>query len=333
MQSSRILVTGSSQLPEEHKGFASDLGARLIAETSSVLVTGGLVSTGEGPLLAVDGLVANAALAAARDDVAARSRIITMLPESDVSGFQRIQAGTVVRVAYSEPRTRRYSMVLTSDAVVGICGGKATREVLDLAYIAGKPLIPVPSTGGASLECWKRYGEELRQRLALTPDEVRALEDERVPSRGVKACLSVLERVVRPRCFVAMSFASHPVANVFETIEGVVEERGYQVVRIDRANFNGNIVDGIWDSIRHCDVAIVDLTEHRPNVYYEMGIAHALNKPTVLIVYSRTGNVPDDIPFDVKVQRILPYGTTQTLRTHLINALPGRGAAAGPRAW
>jgi hypothetical protein len=64
-----------------------------------------------------------------------------------------------------------------------------------------------------------------------------------------------------------------------------------------------------------------------------MGIAHALNKPTVLIVYSRTGNVPDDIPFDVKVQRILPYGTTQTLRTHLINALPGRGAAAGPRAW
>jgi predicted Rossmann-fold nucleotide-binding protein len=240
MQSSRILVTGSSQLPEEHKGFASDLGARLIAETSSVLVTGGLVSTGEGPLLAVDGLVANAALAAARDDVAARSRIITMLPESDVSGFQRIQAGTVVRVAYSEPRTRRYSMVLTSDAVVGICGGKATREVLDLAYIAGKPLIPVPSTGGASLECWKRYGEELRQRLALTPDEVRALEDERVPSRGVKACLSVLERVVRPRCFVAMSFASHPVANVFETIEGVVEERGYQVVRIDRANFNGH---------------------------------------------------------------------------------------------
>jgi len=332
MQSSRVLITGSSELPAQHVSFARELGHRVIEETSAVVVTGGLVSKGEGHLLAVDGVVVKAALAAASDDVATRSRIISMLPESDVDGFQRVQAGTIVRVAYSGPRTRRYSMVLTSDAIVGICGKDATREVLDLAYIAGKPLIPVPSTGGASLECWQRYGDELKARLALTRDEVSALENESVPSRGVSACLSVLARVVRPRCFVAMSFAAHPVANAFETIATVVEERGYQAVRIDRENFSGNIVDAIWDAIRHCDLAIVDLTEHRPNVYYEMGIAHALNKPTILIVHSRGGNVPDDIPFDVKVQRILPYGTTQSLRTQLVNALPGRGAVA-VRAW
>jgi hypothetical protein len=38
-----------------------------------------------------------------------------------------------------------------------------------------------------------------------------------------------------------------------------------------------------------------------------MGIAHALSKPTLLVVYSADGSVPDNIPFDTRVQRILPY--------------------------
>jgi len=90
--------------------------------------------------------------------------------------------------------------------------------------------------------------------------------------------------------------------------------------------FSGDIIEAIWDSIRHCDLSIVHLTGHRPNVYYEMGIAHAPSKPTLLVVYSADGTVPDNIPFDIRVQRILPYGTTQSLRAHLKAQLPIVGA-------
>ena len=206
--------------------------------------------------------------------------------------------------------------------MVAVHGGGATREVIDLAYVAGKPLLPLAGTGGSALESWTRYEPELVKRLDLAPDEVAALKDGGAPSRLVSVCLAVLQRTLRPRCFVAMPFASHPLANAFETMRSVAEEHGYQVIRVDQESFTGNIVEAIWESIRHCDLVIADLTDHKPNVYYEMGISHALGKPTLLTAFSRDGNVPDDIPFDIKAQRVIPYGTLGSLRGQLRDLLP-----------
>jgi hypothetical protein len=179
----------------------------------------------------------------------------------------------------------------------------------------------LPGTGGAARECWSLYESELIGRLDLAPDELAALKDGTAPSRLVAACLAVLRRSLRPRCFIAMPFASHPLANAFETMRAVAEEHGYQVIRVDQESFTGNIVEAIWDSIRHCDLVIADLTGHKPNVY-ETGISHALGKQTLLTVFSRDGNVPDDIPFDIKAQRVVPYGTIGSLRGQLRDLLP-----------
>lgn len=256
-----------------------------------------------------------------------------MLPEAQRDGqsFSRVEIGTVVRVPYATRQMRRYAMVMHSDAVVAVGGSDATREVIDLAYIAGKPLIPISATGGAAQKSWHDYQRDLVLRLHPTGEELACLGDNTNLSGSVSACLSILKRVLLPRCFVAMSFSDHPLALAFETILGVVKECGYQAVRVDRETFSGSIVEEVWDSIHHCDVAIIDLTAHRPNVYYEMGIAHALNKPTILVVHSEDGTVPGDIPFDIRVQRILPYGTTQSLRAHLKAQLPVVGAQHRPR--
>lgn len=328
-QATKVFVTGSSELPDNQIEFALELGERLMKETSAILVTGGLASRGEGKRPAVDSFVAEAARRALASDAEAMARIITMLPEPgrDHDGLERIQIGCVVHVSYAGPRTRRYSMVLSSDAVVAIGGGDATREVLDLAYVAGKPLIPVPSTKGSALECWNNYNQDLLARLKPTKEELEGLLDQEHSTNGVTACLKILQRILRPRCFVAMPFLDHELPNTYETIEAVLLEHGYQAVRMDREKFSGNIVEEIWDSIRHCDLAIVDLTRHKPNVYYEMGIAHALNKPTLIMIHSSNGMVPDDIPFDIRVQRILPYGSTQSLRAHLKAQLPTIGVS------
>jgi hypothetical protein len=74
--------------------------------------------------------------------------------------------------------------------------------------------------------------------------------------------------------------------------------------------------------LRHSDIVVADLTGNNPNVYYEMGISHALGKPTVLTVFSRDGSVPAEIPFDVRIQRVVPYGTTQSLQAQLRELLP-----------
>lgn len=319
----RVLVTGASELAEEYLGFAQELGQQLMKETPFVLVTGGLAAKKGSSRTALDKVVAESAFnALGRSVEAAQSRIITILPESDHPKLERFEIGSVVRMSYCDSRTRRYSMVLTSDAIVAVNGANATREILDLAYVAGKPMIALSATGGTALDIWRKYETDLVRRLRLDAADVLGLSDAGNPSRVASTCLGVLARVLRPRCFLAMPFSGHPLALTFETIRAVAEDLGFQVIRIDQESFVGNIVEAIWDAIRHSDVVIADLTNHKPNVYYEMGISHALGKPTLLTVFSRDGNVPEDIPFDVKIQRIIPYGTTQSLQIQLRELLP-----------
>ena len=49
---------------------------------------------------------------------------------------------------------------------------------------------------------------------------------------------------------------------------------------------------------------VADLTSANPNVFYELGLAHALKKPVILITQSIA-----DIPFDLKSYRLLEYST------------------------
>ena len=46
----KVFVTGASELPEEHVGFARELGRRLMTETGFVLITGGLESKNQSTL-------------------------------------------------------------------------------------------------------------------------------------------------------------------------------------------------------------------------------------------------------------------------------------------
>ena len=64
----------------------------------------------------------------------------------------------------------------------------------------------------------------------------------------------------------------------------------------------GKIIDQIWDGIHAARVLVAELTGRNPNVFYELGLAHALQKPVVLVA-SNEG----DIPFDVKHIRVIYY--------------------------
>jgi hypothetical protein len=64
----------------------------------------------------------------------------------------------------------------------------------------------------------------------------------------------------------------------------------------------GKIIDQVWTGIRAARVLVAELTSRNPNVFYELGLAHALKKPVVL-VSSNEG----DVPFDVRHIRVIYY--------------------------
>ncbi len=104
-------------------------------------------------------------------------------------------------------------------------------------------------------------------------------------------------------CFVMQPFSA-PLGGYYETIfKPAVEQAGLTAVRADAEIFGtGKIIDQIWRGIRNADVLVAELTTKNPNVFYELGLAHALEKPVVLVSSNQ-----DDVPFDLRHIRVILY--------------------------
>jgi len=104
-------------------------------------------------------------------------------------------------------------------------------------------------------------------------------------------------------CFVMMPFAD-PLGSYYAGVyEPAIKRAGLTAVRADTDIFGtGKIIDQIWDGIRSARVLVAELTKRNPNVLYELGLAHALKKPVVLVSSNE-----EDVPFDVRHVRVIYY--------------------------
>jgi hypothetical protein len=78
-------------------------------------------------------------------------------------------------------------------------------------------------------------------------------------------------------------------------IKGACNNLGVYCERVDEQVYEGTVLERIYNQIAKSDVIVGDMTGRNPNVFYEMGYAHALEKRAVLL----TRDV-NDIPFDLK---------------------------------
>lgn len=107
-------------------------------------------------------------------------------------------------------------------------------------------------------------------------------------------------------CFVVQPF-SGPLGGYYESIyRPAIEQAGLEPLRADAEIFGtGKIMDQIWRGIRSASVLVAELTTKNPNVFYELGLAHALEKPVVLVSSNQ-----EDVPFDLRHIRVILYDQT-----------------------
>ena len=127
---------------------------------------------------------------------------------------------------------------------------------------------------------------------------------------GNTATFKKLDKAVKvdsgDSCFVMMPFASPHGDYYSKVYKPAIEKAGLRPVRADTEIFaTGKIMDQIWSGIHAAKVLVAELTTRNPNVFYELGLAHALEKPVVLIC----GNEMD-VPFDLKHIRVIYYDTS-----------------------
>lgn len=77
------------------------------------------------------------------------------------------------------------------------------------------------------------------------------------------------------------------------------------VVRADDFFNAHDVMRDVWTAIYQSKIVIADCTGRNPNVFYEMGIAHTIGKPVVLITQSK-----NDVPFDIRYMRYIKYDFT-----------------------
>lgn len=122
--------------------------------------------------------------------------------------------------------------------------------------------------------------------------------DETIKKLGKKAKIETGDS-----CFVIMPFAD-PIGSYYQSIyQAAIEKAGMRAVRADTDIFaTGKVIDQIWNGINAAKVLVAELTTRNPNVYYELGLAHALEKPVVLISSNE-----EDVPFDLQHIRVIYY--------------------------
>jgi uncharacterized ubiquitin-like protein YukD len=220
----------------------------------------------------------------------------------------------------------------TRELCVGMVIERLVTSARDFMLINGR-LTVTPSHFVFADDSWQRAGSlkpgqlllaldggrppiDTLERLRLGPSKVYNLhpgnpehtfEKEREEAQGSLVVRPVFGRPGADGQYECDVFMIMPFVEEFQSIymdyiKPVVESFGLIVKRGDDFFSDRNIIDDIWSGIARCRLVVADCTGRNANVFYELGLAHTLGKPTILITQKVA-----DLPFDVQGRRAIVY--------------------------
>lgn len=116
----------------------------------------------------------------------------------------------------------------------------------------------------------------------------------------------------KPLCFVLMPFGKKPDATgdvvdfdqVYQQIiKPAIENAGLECLRADEEMTGGIIHKPMFERLILCEYAVADLTTANANVFYELGLRHAVRRASTVSIFADG----ERLPFDVGLLRAMPY--------------------------
>lgn len=123
---------------------------------------------------------------------------------------------------------------------------------------------------------------------------------------------NTITTTMKPLCFVLMPFGVKTDGNkkeidfdkVYQTfIRPAIVLAGLEPVRADEEKSGGFIHKPMYERLIFCEFAVADLSFANANVFYELGIRHALKPFTTVSIF----DIATKIPFDTAPLRTFPY--------------------------
>lgn len=113
--------------------------------------------------------------------------------------------------------------------------------------------------------------------------------------------------------FVIMPFRGQDMADAYAAIKDECKKLKLRAKRVDENSGSGLIIREITDLIERSEFIVCDLTNERPNVYYELGYAHGVgNEAMDILLIAKEGTV---LHFDIAPLRVQYYSSSEHLRS------------------
>ncbi|KAF3984759.1 MAG: hypothetical protein HFP81_00535 [Methylococcales symbiont of Hymedesmia sp. n. MRB-2018] len=204
------------------------------------------------------------------------------------------------------------------------------REVIEAGCIYTMTISPPPAVGGmvmqnvnpfdmifqpVYLQSLNSHVSDMINQTIGVIEERRNLPDEVQVRNEPEIAYQVQDGYV----FVAMPIGpANPFDDVLDAIKETCKNCGLSAERVDEAQVNERITDRILESIQKAEYVIVDLTESRPNVFYEAGYAQGIGKVPVYI--AKAGTV---LEFDLKDYPVIFFDSYRELKQSLESRIRG----------
>jgi hypothetical protein len=119
--------------------------------------------------------------------------------------------------------------------------------------------------------------------------------------------------------FFICTFGNTEVDHNYEfVIKPSVERYQFRIQRADEISHTRTITDAIMSAINQSRFIIADLTDERPNCYYEVGYAHAIGKPVIILAKDGTPR-----HFDLAAHKWTHWSDYKDLKLKLDKELQG----------
>ena len=132
--------------------------------------------------------------------------------------------------------------------------------------------------------------------------------------------------MIHPLCFVLMPFGKKP-SSIGSTIDfdsiyqdliaPAINEAELEPLRADEEMTGGIIHKPMFERLILCEYAVADLTTANANVFYELGVRHAVRPWSTVLLFAKESG---QLPFDVAPLRAMPYCLTTEGKTADIGA-------------
>ena len=130
-----------------------------------------------------------------------------------------------------------------------------------------------------------------------------------IPGKSIKS--------PRATCLIIAPFDAAG-SRIKDTIQHALDEVEIRTLSLDNLRPGAAWVNAVTDAIKFSDFIVVDITRQNPNVMYELGYAHALRKPTILLMGLDTKSPP---PTDLQGLLYITYDPSnlRDLRNEIIH--------------